>query len=70
MKTRPEINIEQIWSADAYRNARYDMTNVTPTIWDTRRIRAFGYFGDGPAISQRVINESADVADIINQFIK
>lgn len=70
LNKRPEINIEQIWSADIYRNARYDLTNITPTIWDTRRIRAFGYFGDGPAISQRVINESADVADIINQFIK
>jgi hypothetical protein len=70
LNNRPEINIEQIWSADMYRNARYDLTNVTPTIWDTRRIRAFGYFGDGPAISQRVINESADVADIINQFIR
>ena len=70
LNKRPDINIEQLWSKDIYRNARYDMTNITEKIWDTRRIRAFGYFGEGPAISDRVINESADVADIINQFIK
>ncbi|MFS4459378.1 hypothetical protein [Bdellovibrio sp. HCB2-146] len=69
LNKRPGLEVEKLWSADIYRNARYDMTNVTARISDTHRIRAFGYFDDGPAISQRVINESAEVADALNQYL-
>lgn len=69
LNKRPALEIEKLWSSEIYRNVRYDMTNVTERIWDTHRIRAFGYFDDGPAISQRVINESAEVADALNQYL-
>lgn len=67
LNKRPELKIESLWSSEIYRNTRYNMTNITENIWDTQRIRGFGYFGEGPAISQRVINESAEVADTLNQ---
>ena len=44
--------------------------NVTVEIRDnTLMIRGFGYFGKHTAISQRVINESAEVADAINAYL-
>lgn len=51
---------------DAYVNARYDLRNNSPEIWNTHSLRAFGYFGREVSVSQRLINESAAVADALN----
>jgi hypothetical protein len=37
---------------------------------DPRRVRAFGYFGDRPAFSQRTVNETAAVADAVNAMLR
>lgn len=36
--------------------------------WHTRNLRAFGYFGSTPAISRRVIHESAEAARVLNAY--
>lgn len=51
-----------------YINSNFDLSSTHTTPLNTRRIRAFGYFGSEPAISERVINESAEVADVLNQL--
>lgn len=38
--------------------------------WHTRNLRAFGYFGSTPAISRRVIHESAEAARVLNAYPK
>lgn len=67
---RADIGIDGIWSEHSYKNARYNLNNVSPGLKNTQVIRAFGYFGSDVAISQRVINESAEVADLVNQYFK
>ncbi|WP_413559671.1 hypothetical protein [Bdellovibrio sp. HCB209] len=68
-KKRPDINYVDLFQAGGYMNPKYNLQNVTPILGHTQNIRAFGYFIENVAISQRVINESAEVADIINQFV-
>lgn len=65
-KKRGDINGTDIFSQNAYQNFRYDLTNTSADITNTQIIRAFGYFRSGSAISQRIINESAEVADAMN----
>ena len=48
-----------------YKNPRANLQNIT-TSAKTNRIRAFGYFANEPYISQRVINETAEVVDRLN----
>ncbi len=69
LNKRPELKVDQIWNDEVYRNAKYDLDNVSPQFWSTQNIRAFGYFGKDIAISQRVINESAEVADLVRAFV-
>lgn len=45
---------------------RFDLSNGTIAARSTRVMRAFGYFGDRPAVNQRVINESALSAHWLN----
>lgn len=45
----------------------YDLSNSTIVPRATRAIRAFGYFGDQPAINQRVIHDSAESAEWLNR---
>lgn len=66
---RPELKVKDLWSKEAYSNPKYDMSNTSPDPGNTRTIRAFGYFDQNVAISQRVINESAEVADLVNQYL-
>lgn len=66
LRTRPELQVDQLWSSEIYKNAKYNLTNKSPEVWNTQMIRGLGYFGKNMAISQRVINESAEVADSIN----
>ena len=64
---RPDLKLDQMWGQSQYLNSRYNLKNLSPDRHDTQIIRAFGYFGNKPVISQRVINESADVADFLNR---
>lgn len=70
LNQRPHLKVDQIWNADIYKNLKYNLENHSPVVANTRAIRAFGYFGKDMAISQRVINESAEVADSLNQMDK
>ena len=45
----------------------FDLSNHTVHKDHTRNLRAFGYFGNEPAFSQRLINESAAIAEALNQ---
>ncbi|MBO9665839.1 MAG: hypothetical protein J7501_03395 [Bdellovibrio sp.] len=67
-RKRSDIGINDLWQSFGYQNPRYNMSNVTPILGHTQNLRAFGYFIENVAISQRVINESAEVADTINQY--
>lgn len=67
LNNRPNLKVDQIWNADIYKNMKYNLENQSPGVANTQIIRAFGYFGTDMAVSQRVINESAEVADSLNQ---
>lgn len=67
-KTYPELSNSVNLAADKYHNPSYDLTNLSRQKNNFLIIRAFGYYGSEPAISQRVINESAEVADSLNRF--
>lgn len=69
LNKRPELRVDQIWNDEIYRNSKYNLDNISPQFWSTQNIRAFGYFGKDIAISQRVINESAEVADLVRAFL-
>lgn len=47
-------------------HARFDLRRVDPSMNDLRIMRAFGYFGPSGAWSQRTINESARVAELLS----
>lgn len=53
-------------SPNRYMNQNHDLRNPSPVKQVTGNLRAFGYFMDQPAINQRAINESAEVADALN----
>lgn len=65
---RHQLNVDRIWDSEIYKNAKYNLHNLTPEIWNTQNIRGLGYFRNNISISQRVINESAEVADYINKI--
>lgn len=69
-RNRTDLGIEALAGTFSYKNAGYDLQNVSPGLKNTQIIRAFGYFMENPAISQRVIHESAEVADTINRYLK
>ena len=66
MANRTDLGIDNIWLNFSYKNARYNLSNQSANLGNTQIIRAFGYFNSDVAISQRVINESAEVADSLN----
>lgn len=49
-----------------YTSTRYNLKVTSPVRAQTDNVRAFGYLGKEPAINQRTINESAFVADKLN----
>lgn len=56
---------------DRFRNPRplyYNLTNTSVSTRSTKIFRAFGYFNAEPAINQRAIHESADVADRLSSL--
>lgn len=68
LKSRSHLNLDQLWAPEIYKNTKYDLSNVSEELPNTQMVRAFGYFGRSIAISQRVINESAEVADYLNRI--
>lgn len=48
-------------------NKIFNLENSTIATSATRIVRAFGYFGDQPAVNQRAINDSAESAHWLNQ---
>ena len=64
----PEL--DDVLPADAFRNPDpdlFDLSNTTLAVRSARVVRAFGFHGDQPVVSQRTINESAAVADRFNR---
>lgn len=66
---RPDLQIADTWNAMKYKNARHNLNNESSVPLNTQDIRAFGYFGRNVSLSQRVINESAEVADAVNAWL-
>lgn len=63
-------DLKTFQSSDAYINPApnwFNLSNKTLMKKATRVIRAFGYAGDEPALSQRVIHDSAESAEWLNQ---
>jgi hypothetical protein len=63
----PELG--SLRSDDAFENpdpAIYNLRNTTVVASSTRVVRAFGYFGDKPAVSQRTIHDSVVSAHWLN----
>lgn len=69
-KNRLNIKPQGGWSPDIYTNFKFNLKNISPLISNTQNLRAFGYFGADVAISQRMINETAEVAEQLNNFEK
>lgn len=47
--------------SEGYKNSEFNLTNTSNNPWMTNKFRAFGYFDRDVSISQRVINETAEV---------
>lgn len=69
-RNRSAIKPAQGWSPDIYTNFKFNLKNISPVLSNTQNLRAFGYFGSDVAISQRMINESAEVAEQLNSLQK
>lgn len=54
---------QNLFSAFKYTNSNYNLENKSAQVFNTHQLRGVGYFGTDLAISQRVINESAVVAE-------
>lgn len=54
---------QNLFSAFKYTSANYNLENKSTQVFNTHQLRGVGYFGVDLAISQRVINESAVVAE-------
>lgn len=63
---RADLDMSGILNLTEYKNSKYNLANLSPERMNTQNLRAFGYFGSQWAVSQRVINESAEVADFLN----
>ncbi len=57
----PTWNIKALFPNEVYVNSQVNMTNTSINPSFTNRIRNFGYFDDEPIISQRILNETAQI---------
>ncbi len=65
---RKERSIDTSTHADRYvGNPRFNLTRVDAVGDDPRALRAFGYLDAQSALSQRTINESAEIADAMSR---
>lgn len=72
--TRARTNAERqrqvdtsAWPDAFAANPRFDLSRTDAVGDNPRALRAFGYFGSQSALSQRTINESAEVAEALSQ---
>ena len=65
-KNGPAWNWPGDFATSRFTNTR-DLKNNSVNPLQVNRLRGFGYFEDDPLISQRVINETAIVADILDK---
>jgi hypothetical protein len=68
LKNHSILELDKHWQTATYKNIRYNLKNESAD-WRTNNLRAFGYFEKDIHLSQRVINESASVADALNLLI-
>lgn len=61
---RPLVGAE----AERYRSPKGELSESAP--YATNQLRAFGYFGDRPSVSARVVNETAEVVAHVNAVVK
>lgn len=52
-----------------YKNKKFNLENLSTRKLNTQQLRALGYMGTDLAISQRTINESAEVAEALNNYL-
>lgn len=57
----PAWDMNALFPKDAYVNTQINMKNTSVNPSFTNRIRNFGYFNDEPIISQRLLNETAEI---------
>jgi hypothetical protein len=69
-RKRKDIATQDIASQFGYLNPAYNLANVSDEPWHTQQLRALGYHNKKVSIAQRAINESAEVADAINRYLK
>lgn len=62
----PQLDLQRKIASVSYRSQNFSLENTSRGAAFTANVRAFGYFDQLPAISQRVIHESAEVADALN----
>ncbi|WP_413291771.1 hypothetical protein ACLSU7_10160 [Bdellovibrio sp. HCB185ZH] len=68
-RKRKDIANQDIAAQFGYLNPAYNLANVSDEPWHTQQLRALGYHNKKISISQRAINESAEVADAINRYL-
>jgi len=66
-KNFPNWNWRGEFGTDRFTGSRQDLRNSSVNPFRTDRMRAFGYFGRDPILSQRVIHETALVVDRLNR---
>lgn len=54
-------DFNKIFKQDQYTNSTMNLTNTSVNPSFVNRMRAFGYFKDEPIVSQRLINETAEI---------
>lgn len=59
---------QNLLAAVKFKNSHYNLENKSSEVFNTHQLRGVGYFGVNLAISQRVINESAAVAEWLSRL--
>lgn len=63
----PWYNVDRINFKDIYTNPDRNLRNLSPMQPHTNILRSFGYFMNQPIVSNRTINETAEVLKYLNQ---
>ncbi len=63
------IDYSEQMKVSEYKNNKYNLENLSSRKLNTQQLRALGYMGTDLAISQRTINESAEVAEALNNYL-
>lgn len=67
LRQYPWLELDILSRDSIYTNIKYNLRNMSPMQPRTDIVRSFGYFMNAPFVSQRTINESAEVAEYIKQ---